>query len=155
MEDFALGAALEAAPLVVVRETFGDGALSFTVEFKRISLREVRDMRDRSSKTVYGPNHQKTEEANPEKLRKILAEECLVGWEGLTGEIAFAMCARQCPRESARAVVGPSVQNKLTMLTYARGVVDGQQTTFEGWLWERVNATAVERHETEAAEKKI
>lgn len=153
MEDFALGAALEAAPLVVVRETFGEEALRFDVDIRRISFREVKEMRDRCKKTVF-VKHQPQEEVDQEKLRALLAEKCLVSWQGLTGAIAFAMSSRECPPDVAKTVVPPTAQNKLTMLAYARGQVGGETQTFEGWLWDRVNAIAEQRAEQEGAEKK-
>lgn len=128
-----LGAWLDALEPDVIVETFGEGDAAFEVELRRTGKKELERLYQQSFKEKRGG--EKLQDVP--KFRKGLRDLTLVGWSGLTYRKVALATSRDTSHLNGLgdADVAFTPSNALTMIERARGIYEGEPTSFEDFLF--------------------
>lgn len=138
-QDMDLSEILGGLSPVVERDTFGEGAAAFEVELRRVDKGQLEALYKKSVRTVKDRRGNSTTENDVDKFRAGLRDLVLIGWRDLTvAKVAMATGKDASSLNGKSNVDVPfTPKNAMTMLALARGLVDGQATSFEDFVFER------------------
>ena len=147
-----LGELIESAEPIINRLDYKAGAVEFAVELRRCGRDDLTEIRKKCTDKVVTkqPDGSKVWESrlNETRLNAYLAKHCLVGWEGVTVDMAIALCNLKLPdgkQELGAKVLPFSEGNALSLLNGALG--------FAGWVLEQATSLAEDREDEADREK--
>ena len=146
---FNLDEVLGEAENRVVRETFGEGETTFTVDLQCVSRQDLEVMRLKSvTKVLDKQTRQYRDEVSTEKMREYVRDHCIVNWKGLTIGKVLAICNKAPTKpllDRLKEDVPFSKESAWSLLQNANG--------FEEWVWEKISVVADELAQIEADSK--
>lgn len=144
---------IQKAPKKTLVETYGSGPHAFDVELRLCSRPDIERIANMTVMKKDGRG-QWQEKPDPDKVRRFLQEQCIVGWKGLTVATAFNLCNRELENgngQHASASVAYSADNVALLLE--EGVGAEGQMGFMDWVISIV-AKRVEEEERRVEQEK-